>query len=221
MGQELKRTSGRTLDHVAHVYDLLSPLMLFGLEARMSRPCLGSLEDPSIRSVLDMGCGTGTLTIEAAEKLSGRPGSLVVGMDAAPKMIDVARRKAAGMNNLRFDVGIAEELPYPRQSFDGAISTFFFHHIERALKEKALNELWRVLKNGRSALVIDVDVPTNIFGKICAWSGYYLFQQDEIRENIHGELRASMEASLFRGYEIVRRHQGYISVFKLNKQGGM
>jgi ubiquinone/menaquinone biosynthesis C-methylase UbiE len=211
VAQEIKRTSGRTLDHVAEVYDILSPLMLFGMEGRLSRPCLQLLEAGSIRSVLDVGCGTGTLTIEVAKRLAGREGSRVTGMDAAPRMIDVARRKAKDLANIRFDIGIAEELPYASDSFDYVFSTFFFHHIEYSLKAKALNEMWRVLKKGCPAVIIDVDTPTNFFGRICAWSGYFLFQQEEIRENIEGRLRDSID------FQVFSRHMGYISVFKMIK----
>ncbi len=136
-------------------------------------------------------------------------------------MIDVARRKGIAVRNVRFDVGIAERLPYPEESFDCAFSTFFFHHIDRSLKEMVLSELWRVLKKGGTIVIIDVDIPTNLFGKICAWSGYYLFRQEEIRENIEGHLRSSIKASPFEDYEIVSRHLGYITVFKMIKQEGI
>ncbi len=213
-------TRGRTLDHAAQVYDVLSPLMLFGQEERMSRTCLQFLVDPAIRTVLDVGCGTGTLTLEAARLVSGRAGSRVTGIDAAPKMIGVARRKVKGLANIVFDVVAAEALPYPDRHFDHAMSTFFFHHIDYELKVRALNEIFRTLTPGGLCVIIDVDVPTNTFGRLCAWAGYFLFQQDEIKENIEGKLRQAMRESAFGSFELVGRYQGYISVFKLRKDGG-
>lgn len=209
-------TRGRTLDHVAAVYDQLSPLMLFGQEARMSRPCLDFLRSSRVSSVLDLGCGTGTLTLEIGRILAER-GGRVSGVDAAPKMIEVAVRKAAGLANVYFDVAAAETLPFFDASFDHVVSTFFFHHIDMGLKVRALDEVFRVLRPDGSCVIIDVDVPTNIFGKVCAWSGYYLFQQDEIRENINGKLRVAMEQSRFKSFEITAHYQGYITVFKLTK----
>ncbi len=211
------RTRGRTLNHVAAVYDALSPLMLFGQEKQISRACLKFLQDPRILSVLDIGCGTGTLTIEVARLLATRGGQ-VVGIDAASKMIDIACRKARGLSNVRFDVAVAEALPFPDVSFDQVLSTFFFHHIDLELKIQALNEVFRVLKPGGFCVMIDVDIPTNIFGTICAWAGYYLFQQEEIQENIEGKLRVAIQRSHFRFFEVMSHHQGYISVFKLSKE---
>lgn len=207
------KTSGRTLDRVAGIYDLLSPLMTFGQEKRLSRECLGLLELKGGEKVLDVGCGTGTLTIETARRLAGTPGSLVVGMDAAPKMLAVARRKSAGLGNVRFDEGIAEELPYGDESFDCIVSTFFFHHIGFGLKKKALGEMRRVLREKGKIVIVDVDVPVSFFGSCCAWAGYFLFQQEEIRENIEGKLREALDLSGFTGWRRVSTHQGYISVF--------
>jgi ubiquinone/menaquinone biosynthesis C-methylase UbiE len=210
-------TPGRTLDHAAAVYDILSPLMLLGQEQRISRMCLDLHHFAAGEKILDVGCGTGSLTIALARRVAPDRESLVVGIDAAAKMLEVARRKAGDLANVRFDHGIAEALPYEDETFGYAVSTFFFHHVNAALKAKSLDEIWRVLKPAGEAVVIDVDVPTSIMGRICAWSGYLLFRQDEIRENIRGVLRETFGRSRFRSWHRVSGHLGYISVFRLLK----
>lgn len=71
---------------------------------------------------------------------------------------------------------------------------------------------------GGQAVILDVDTPYSLFGKICAWSGYWLFHQAEIAENIHGKLRAALDASPWRGqWQIVARHSGYLSFFSMTK----
>ena len=85
------------------------------------------------------------------------------------------------------------------------------------LKKTALNEMWRVLKKGGKAVIVDVDTPTSLFGKICAWSGYILFQQDEIKENIEGKLRTAMRSSKFGDFKFISSHLGYLSLFLLEK----
>ena len=77
--------------------------------------------------------------------------------------------------------------------------------------------MWRVLKPGGKAVIVDVDTPTSLFGKLCAWSGYILFQQDQIRENIEGKLRTAMQESNFGGFTFNSSNLGYISIFMLEK----
>ncbi|MEK6564487.1 MAG: methyltransferase domain-containing protein [Candidatus Omnitrophota bacterium] len=211
------QTSGRTLDYAAGVYDFLSPLMTFGQEGRLGRKAIGLLGLKARNKVLDIGCGTGTLSIEIAGLMPANPDSLAVGLDAAPKMIERARQKARGLRNIRFDVAIAESLPYPDGYFDCAVSTFFFHHINFGLKRKSLAEIWRVLKKDGELVIVDAARPYNLWGRLCAWSGYFLFKQEEIKENILGKLEEAFGLSPFRSWHKVSSHLGYVSVFKLVK----
>lgn len=208
-------TRGRTLDYAAGVYDVLSPPMTFYQEQRLGRRAIELLDLKGNERVIDIGCGTGSLTIEIAQKLAKN--GLAVGIDAAAKMIRLARKKAVDLKQVQFDIAAAEQLGYEDESFDSAISTFFFHHIDFELKVAVMNEIWRVLKMGGRAVIVDVDIPTTLFGKICAWSGYILFRQDQIKENIKGKLREAMTISKFGGYELVSTHIGYVSIFILSK----
>lgn len=208
------KTRGRTLDHAAAVYDVLAPVMTLWQEGRYRKAAIRLLELKGSERVLDVGCGTGVLTRQIANKLTA-DSACVVGIDAAPKMIEVARRKAAGVSHIQFDVGVAEKLAYEDASFDCAVSTFFFHHIDAELKRLSLAELHRVLKPGGRLIIVDVDVPSNAFGRLCAWSGYWLFKQEEIRENIEGELRRALADTPFRDVSRVSHHSGYITVFKV------
>ncbi len=215
MSATAAQTTGRTLDYAAPVYDWLAPLMVFGFEQRCAGLVIQSLGLKKSHSVLDVGCGTGSLTLKIADFL-GLEGS-IVGVDAAEGMLDVARKKSGGYSNISFDAALAEKLPYPDGSFDRAVSTFFFHHIGFGLKQKALAEIWRMLVPGGKAVVVDVDIPTTMFGKICAWSGYKLFHQEEIRENIEGRLREAFDASPFRLWKQISHHSGYMTMFELYK----
>ncbi|HOW96918.1 MAG TPA: class I SAM-dependent methyltransferase [Kiritimatiellia bacterium] len=213
-----RRTAGVTLDHAAPWYDWLAPLMTLGLEARLQRRVVAGLRTDRPMAALDVGCGTGTLTRQLHAAIPAGPGRRVVGLDAAEAMIAVARRKAAGREGLEFQAALAEELPHADGTFDRAISTFFFHHLNYDLKRRALAELWRILRPGGQAAILDVDIPYSWFGRLCAYSGYWLFRQPEIKENITGRLREALDAGPFRGHwRIASRHSGYLSLFELKK----
>ena len=143
-----QQTEGITLDHAAGLYDTLAPLMTLGLERRYHRIVIQRLALRGNEKILDIGCGTGTLTRDIAAALSDKQHSCCTGLDAAEKMIEVARKKAEGISNIHFDAAVAEHLPYRTGSFDAAVSTFFFHHIHFELKKKVLAETARVLKPG-------------------------------------------------------------------------
>ena len=211
-----ERTAGITLDHAAAVYDWLSPMMTLGSEHHSNIRAIERLEldgGQPVR-VLDLGCGTGTLTRMIVDKLPAT--AEVIGIDAAEKMIEVAERKKGARKNLRFEAALAEELPFENESFDRMVSTFFFHHINGGLKAKVLQEMWRVMRPDGLAIIVDVDMPYNAFGKLCAWSGYRLFNQPEILENIEGRLREELDSSNFDNH-IDSRYGGYISLFVLKK----
>ena len=213
-----QRTAGITLDHAAPLYDWLAPLMTLGSEHRLHRQVVARLALDRPAAVLDIGCGTGTLTRQIYDALPAEAPRRVCGVDAAEAMIAVAQKKAGARPGLEFAAALAEELPYPDGSFDRVLSTFFFHHLNYELKVKALAEIWRVLRPGGQAAILDVDVPYSLFGQICAWSGYWLFHQAEIAENIRGKLRAALDASPWRGrWQIASRHSGYLSLFTLVK----
>jgi SAM-dependent methyltransferase len=67
--------------------------------------------------VLDIGCGAGQTTLEAA-RVAGH----VLGVDVSERMLERARRRAAGVGNVEFVLGDAQSHPFERASFDVAIS---------------------------------------------------------------------------------------------------
>jgi ubiquinone/menaquinone biosynthesis C-methylase UbiE len=104
--------------------------------------------------VLDVGCGTGTLAIEAARHV-GHAGR-VAGVDPGTKQLARARAKAARRGlPIEFQRGVIEQLPYPDQTFDVVFSTLMIHHLPAPLKRQGLAEIARVLKPGGRLVIAD------------------------------------------------------------------
>ncbi|MEQ8267241.1 MAG: methyltransferase domain-containing protein, partial [Parvibaculum sp.] len=103
--------------------------------------------------VLDIGTGPGLLAYDLA-RMVGESGRLV-GLDAAPSMLKVARTRLAAMPQAECMEGDAADLTFPDASFDIAVSTQVHEYV--ADMEKAVKELHRVLKPGGRALILDTD----------------------------------------------------------------
>jgi ubiquinone/menaquinone biosynthesis C-methylase UbiE len=96
--------------------------------------------------VLDIGCGTGNLTLLVATRY---PTASVVGLDPDPAALDRARKKAAkGKLTATFDQGFAEELPYPDRSVDVVLCSLALHHVTEEHRTQSLREVARVLRPG-------------------------------------------------------------------------
>jgi ubiquinone/menaquinone biosynthesis C-methylase UbiE len=101
-------------------------------------------------TILDLGSGTGYLSIEVAER---SPDLQVYGIDLSRRMVKIARRHARGVDNARFVFGNAARLPFKDNSIDLVISTGASHHWRTP--RLVFEECYRVLKPGGEAWIYD------------------------------------------------------------------
>lgn len=106
--------AGKAWAEVADLVDLqLSPLGLRAIEALAPLP--GD-------SVLDVGCGGGQTVAQLADRVG--PNGRVTGVDIAPPLLEIARRRTEGRQQVDFVEGDAAKLTFPEGSFDGVFSRF-------------------------------------------------------------------------------------------------
>lgn len=105
-------------------------------------------------TVLDVGCGTGTLVIEAQKRV-GTTGR-VFGIDPGDEQIVRARTKAARHHvPSDFQIGVIEHLAFTDQTFDVVFSSLMMHHLPAPLKRQGLAEIARVLKPEGRLIIAD------------------------------------------------------------------
>ncbi|NOY10344.1 MAG: class I SAM-dependent methyltransferase [Spirochaetes bacterium] len=117
-------------------------------------------------NVLDIGCGTGSLTLKAAAK-----GARVKGIDINPAMLETAARRIrkalipekAKQNITLCEMGIGELGNEAENSYDAVMSSLCFSELSEEEIRYTLNEVRRILKTGALLLIADETVPENFF----------------------------------------------------------
>jgi SAM-dependent methyltransferase len=138
------QTLGRDLDAATGYQELLVPALMQEWAPRVADVAGISPGD----RVLDVACGTGVLTREAAGRAG--PGGAVTGLDLSPEMLAVAARLSP---ELRWQQGSADALPFPDQSLDAVVSQFGLMFFPDQVA--GLREMMRVLvPGGRLAVAV-------------------------------------------------------------------
>ena len=99
--------------------------------------------------IADLGCGTGTLTLELARHVKQ-----VIGVDNTPAMLEAAHARIADTNNIDLREGAIESLPIDDQACDAALMVLVLSYLHEV--SPALNEMWRIIKPGGKAVIVDV-----------------------------------------------------------------
>ena len=195
--QQLPKTSGLVL-HKATQYDLLLWLLTLGRERSFRERALSLARLRAGESVLDIGCGTGTLAIAAKRQVG--PNGHVNGTDASNEMLLRASRKArkAGMD-VAFQTALVESLPFSDGTFDIVLSTLMLHHLPGTLRGKCAAEVRRVLKPGGRLLAID-------FGTVPGKKGIVA------HFHRHGHINLSEMAAVFRGAGLQVSESGRVGI---------
>jgi len=150
---------------IAHRYDLLNHLLSANIDKRWRRVCVKAVAKQVNRKqpqILDVGCGTGDLSIEFA-----RLGP-VTGSDFCLPMLKLGAKKTVGMKNgqtVRLLTADALRLPFRDDSFDGVVSAFVLRNL--ADLSSGLEEMFRVVKPGGVVAALEFAMPSSRWLGFC------------------------------------------------------
>jgi ubiquinone/menaquinone biosynthesis C-methylase UbiE len=139
---------------------------------------LAAEQVPQPTAILDVGCGTGKLLGLAQGRF---PGAKLAGIDAAIEMVKQAQASNPA-DTISFQQGMAEELPFPDDSFDLAFSTMTFHHWHD--QGRGIAEIARVL-TPRGRWLLAEFVATGFVGLIRSVLRLYQFpERNKLRRRL-------------------------------------
>jgi len=107
-------------------------------------------------TIVDVGCGTGFLTRQAALQTQGK--GRIIGVDLSPSMLETARDNLAKLrllDTVELRTGDAENIPVQDSFADAVVGNMILHHCPRP--KRAISEMTRILKNGGRIAVADLE----------------------------------------------------------------
>jgi ubiquinone/menaquinone biosynthesis C-methylase UbiE len=189
--------NGNYSKHVTHGYGKGFDITMLGLVRSRRLEIAEALADCT--SVLDLGCGAG----HVAGALVERGVEEVWGLDPSPYLLQHAARTYPGV---RFVQGVAEEMKFPDERFDGVCACFLFHELPPRITERALGECRRILRPGGRLVIVEPgreqwQVPALRLLWRYGWRGVYFralahFVYEPFLEAFH---RCDLEGVLSRG----------------------
>lgn len=144
---------------IARTYDRMNDLISLNLQKKIKETAIKNVQINADAKVLDICTGTGDIGIYLAQNVvkNGR----VVGIDFSENMLDIAKIKSAGINNIEFKNGDALALPFEDGTFDACFISFGLRNLVDL--RKGLIEMKRVTKDGGVIVNLDLGKPYGIF----------------------------------------------------------
>jgi ubiquinone/menaquinone biosynthesis C-methylase UbiE len=186
------------MEQMVNSYDSYMRTMTLGRERALREMTVNLAQVKPGDCVLEVGCGTGTLTL-AAKRQAG-PSGKVFGIDIIPGMIELCQRKAAQANaDVTFQLGSIDDIPFSANQFDVVMCSFMIFHMSEMVRRKGVAQIYRVLKPQGRLLVLDLALPTQPLPRVIAQVLFGGMLQHDLRE-----LLPLMETSGFSDIEIAQ-----------------
>lgn len=139
------QTDGYLSEESARIYDHQVEILFNGAAQTMRRlvlpPLLKNFKRTEAISILDVGCGTGSLTIDLARTF---PKAQITAVDLSYPYLKQAQKRLRHFPRVNFLQANAEDLPFKDNSFDAVVSCYLFHELPRPARKRVIQEMERV-----------------------------------------------------------------------------
>jgi ubiquinone/menaquinone biosynthesis C-methylase UbiE len=145
--------------------------------------------------ILDLGCGTGTLTIMLKRAC---PAATVVGLDGDPTVLAIARKKIATAGvDIELHGGMAFAPPFAPASFDRVVSSLVFHHLSTENKRRTFAQMRELLRSGGELHIADWGQAQNLLMRVAFLGVQFLDGFGTTTDNVCGLLIPFMQEAGF------------------------
>ncbi|NOT58457.1 MAG: methyltransferase domain-containing protein [Deltaproteobacteria bacterium] len=163
--------------------------------------------------VLDLGCGTGSLTIMLKRAC---PTATVVGLDGDPAVLAIARAKIAAADvHVELQEGLAFAPPFAPASFDRVVSSLVFHHLTTEDKRRSLARVRELLRPGGELHITDWGQAQNPLMRLAFLSVQALDGFRTTTDNVRGRLISFMQEAGFT--EVAETHRAMTPLGTLSR----
>jgi demethylmenaquinone methyltransferase/2-methoxy-6-polyprenyl-1,4-benzoquinol methylase len=163
----------RIFRQIAPHYDRMNRLMTLGMDLSWRRKAVRYLKPLQPTRLLDLAAGTGDFAWIAAQELPSLQEVYLV--DFVPEMLAYAEKRGTPRPSVAWHTLIADahQLPFPNDYFDAITVGYGVRNFTD--RRKALQEMYRVLRPGGLALVLETGLPTNPLWKAAFWLYFRLY----------------------------------------------
>ena len=194
-------------------FERLKPWLEF-----QQRGVLERLDWSRVGSLLDVGCGSGWATVEAARNIDTADRGLVCGCDISVGMLARGTCEADAGALVGWSAASAQALPYRNDSFDAVMCTAAFHHFPAP--HEALGELLRVLRPGGFLRIAETCTDQS-FGT-WLWDRWHRwFEPGHVRYYRRGELAEMISSTGFAKVEVIELYGSFGATRKLFRRAAL
>ncbi|GAA4797291.1 bifunctional demethylmenaquinone methyltransferase/2-methoxy-6-polyprenyl-1,4-benzoquinol methylase UbiE [Olivibacter ginsenosidimutans] len=144
-------------NNISGTYDFLNHFLSFGIDIIWRKKAIKALKTLQPKEILDVATGTGDFAFEAIKILNPEQ---ITGVDISEGMLTIARDKIMKrglQQQFKVVLGDSERLPFEEAVFDAVTVAFGVRNFEHL--EKGLADIWRVLRPGGKAVILEFSNP--------------------------------------------------------------